>query len=76
MKKKIVAFISQCANAELHVEVADLALEDRKKILEELEGYTILSEDAKTIKAYKAGKFEVLKAELNELMKKGWVWSD
>jgi hypothetical protein len=71
MKKKIVSFISQCANAELHVEVVDLALEGRTKILEELEGYTIIFEDAKSIKACKADKFEVLKAELTELMKKG-----
>lgn len=76
MKKKIVSFISQCANAELHLEVVDLAREGRTKILEELEGYTIISEDAKSIKACKADKFEVLKAEVTELMKKGWVWSD
>jgi hypothetical protein len=77
MKKNIVAFIPLCAPlAELHVEVLNIAQEDRTKILEELEGYTIISEDAKAIKACKTDKFEVLKADLSELQKKGWVWSD
>jgi hypothetical protein len=77
MTKNILAFISTCAPlAELHVEVVDIAQEDRIKILAELEGFTIISEDAQTIKAYKTGKFEILKAELNELLNKGWVWSD
>ena len=77
MKKKIIAFIPACAPlAELHVEVVDIAQEGRTKILAELEGFTIIAENAQTIKAYKTGKFEILKAELNELLKKGWVWSD
>ncbi len=76
MKKRIEAFISQCANAELYLEVAELAKGDRTTILEELEGYTIISEDAHSIRAYRTDKFEVLKAELNELLKKGWVWGE
>ncbi|MBE0516875.1 MAG: hypothetical protein IBX41_05725 [Methanophagales archaeon] len=76
MKKKIVSFIPQCALAELDLEVVDLAEEDRTKILGELEGYTIISVDAKTIKACKRDRFEVLKAELSDLLKKGWVWGD
>ena len=76
MEKKIIAFIPQCALAELDLEVVDLAEEDRTKILEELEGYTIISMDAKTIKACKRDRFEVLKAELRKLLKKGWTWGD
>jgi hypothetical protein len=76
MKKKIVLFTSQCAIAELDLEVVDLAEGDRTKILEELEGYTIISMNAKTIRAYKRERFEVLRAELSKLMKKGWAWSD
>ena len=76
MKKKIVSFIPQCAIAELDLEVVDLVEEDRTKILEELEGYTIISMNAKTIRAYKRDKFDVLKAELSKLMKKGWAWGD
>jgi hypothetical protein len=76
MKKKIVLFTSQCAIAELDLEVVDLAEGDRTKILEELEGYTIISMSAKTIRAYKRERFEVLRAELSKLMKKGWAWSE
>ena len=76
MKKKIVSFIPQCAIAELDLEVVDLVEGDRTKILEELEGYTIISMNAKTIRAYKRDKFDVLKAELSKLMKKGWAWGD
>ena len=77
MKKKIIAFIPTCAPlAELHIEVLDLAQEDRTQILAELEGFTIIAENAQTIKAYKTGKFDLLKADLNELLKEGWVWSD
>lgn len=76
MKKCIVSFIPQCAIAELDLEVVDLAEGDRTKILEELEGYTIISINAKTIKAYKRDRFDVLRAELSELLKKGWMWSD
>ncbi len=77
MKKKIIAFIPACAPfAELHVEVLDLVQVDRTEILAELEGFTIIAENAETIKAYKTSKFDLLKADLNELLKKGWVWSD
>lgn len=76
MKKKIVSFIPQCAIAELDLEVVDLVEGDRTKILEELEGYTIISMNAKTIRAYKRDRFDVLKAELSKLMKKGWAWGD
>ena len=76
MKKKIVSFVSSCARAELHVEVADLTDEDRTKVLEELEGYTTISMHAQTLTAYKTDKFEILKAELTGLLAKGWVWSD
>ncbi|MDI6885227.1 MAG: hypothetical protein QMD22_02555 [archaeon] len=76
MKKKIVSFIPQCALAELDLEVIDLAEKDRTKIFEELEGYTIISLNAKSIRAYKRDKFDVLKAELSKLMKKGWAWGD
>lgn len=77
MKKRIIAFIPLCTPlAELHVEAEDLAPEEFTKTLEELEGYTIISSDVKTIKACKSDKFDVLKAELTELVAKGWVWSD
>lgn len=76
MKKKIVSFLSSCARAELHVEVAYFAEEDRTKVLEELEGYTIITMNAQGLKAYKTDKFEILKAELTRLLAKGWVWSD
>ncbi|MDI6811130.1 MAG: hypothetical protein QMD80_05580 [archaeon] len=76
MKKKIVSFIPQCALAELDLEVIDLVEGDRTKIFEELEGYTIISMNAKSIRAYKRDKFDVLKAELSKLMKKGWAWGD
>ena len=76
LKKKIVSFLCSCARAELHVEVVDLADEDRTKVLEELEGYTIISMRAQTLTAYKTDKSELLKAELTELLAKGWVWSD
>jgi hypothetical protein len=77
MNKKVVAFIPQCTPlAELHVEVEGLHAGDRAVILEELEGFTIIAEDVKTLKACKSAKFELLKEELDELMKKGWRWSD
>jgi hypothetical protein len=77
MNKKVVAFIPQCTPlAELHVEVEGLHAGDRALILEELEGYTIIAEDAKALKACKSAKFELLKEELDELLKKGWKWSD
>jgi hypothetical protein len=77
MKKKVVAFIPQCTPlAELHVEVEGLHAGDRALILEELEGFTIIAEDAKTLKACKSAKFDLLKEELDELLKKGWRWSD
>jgi hypothetical protein len=76
MKKRIIAFIPLCTPlAEVHVEAQNLAPEDLTKILEELEGYTIIYSDAKTIKACKADKFDVLKMEISELLRKGWVWS-
>jgi hypothetical protein len=77
MEKRIVAFIPQCALAELDLEVVDLVEgDDRTKILEELEGYTIISMNAKSIRAYKRDKFEVLKAEQSNLMRKGWAWRE
>jgi hypothetical protein len=77
MNKKVVAFIPQCTPlAELHVEVEGLHAGDRALILEELEGYTIIAEDAKTLKACKSAKFDLLKEELDVLLKKGWKWSD
>ena len=77
MKKKVVAFIPQCTPlAELHVEVAGLHAEDRAVILKELEGFTIIADDATTLKACKSAKFDLLKEELDELLKKGWKWSD
>jgi len=74
MKKNILVLRQQCAVAQLFVEAVDIAQEDRTRILEELRGYTIISQDAKTIWAYKTDRFDVLKDELSELMKKGWVW--
>lgn len=74
MKKRILLFRQQCAIAQVFLEAVDLAQEDRTKILEELKGYTIMPSDAKTISAYKTDRFEVLKEELSELMKKGWAW--
>lgn len=77
MNKKVVAFIPQCTPlAELHVEVEGLHAEDRALILEELAGFTIIAEDAKTLKACKSAKFDLLKEELNGLMKKGWKWRE
>ncbi|MGC9443838.1 MAG: hypothetical protein ACP5E9_02725 [Candidatus Methanospirareceae archaeon] len=77
MNKKVVAFIQQCTPlAELHVEVVGLHAEDRAVILEELEGFTIITDDAKTLQACKSAKFDLLKEELDELLKKGWEWSD
>jgi hypothetical protein len=74
MKKRILLFRQQCAIAQLFLEAADVTQEDRRKVLEELEGYTIMPSDAKTISAYKTDKFEILKEEVNALLKDGWVW--
>jgi hypothetical protein len=72
--KKIKALILLCTPfAELHVEVVDLAKEDRERILTELEGFTIISEDSRMMRAYKSGRFDVLKDDLSALLKKGWV---
>jgi flagellar motor switch protein FliM len=76
MEKKIVTFISQCSRATVHVEVISAAQEDRTQVIEEINGYTILSMNAKSIRACKTDKFEVMKAEVSELVKKGWVWED
>jgi len=58
------------------VEVEGLHTGDRALILEELAGFTIIAEDAKTLQACKSAKFDLLKEELEELLKKGWKWRD
>ena len=76
MKKRIISFIPLCTPlAGVHVGAQDLAPEEFTTILEELEGYTIISSDATTLTAYKSDKFDILKAELSELLRKGWVWN-
>lgn len=74
MKKTILVLRQQCAIAQLFLEVVDLTQGDREKVLEELEGYTLLPSDARTISAYKTGKFEALKEEVGALLKNGWEW--
>ena len=76
MKKTIVIFISQCSRATVHVELAYAADEDLATALEEINGYTVLFKDEKGLKACKTDKFEVLKAEVSGLLKKGWVWNE
>jgi hypothetical protein len=74
MEKRILLFRQQCAIAQLFLEAVDVTQEDRRTVLEELQGYTILPSDAQTISAYKTDKFEVLKEEVSALLKNGWVW--
>ena len=62
--------------AELHVEVVDVAQEDRTKLRNELEGFTIISESARILRAYKTGRFEALKDDLSELLRNGWVMDE
>ena len=75
--KKIKALMQLCTPfAELHVEVVNLAQEDRTKIWNELEGFTIISADSRILRAYKTGRFEVLKDDLSELLRTGWVMDE
>lgn len=75
--KKIKALMQLCTPlAELHVEVVDLAKEDRAKIQKELAGFTILSADSRVLRAYKTGRFETLKDDLSELLRNGWVMDE
>lgn len=75
--KKIKALMQLCTPfAELHVEVVDIAQEDRTKLQNELEGFTIISEGSRILRAYKTGRFEVLKDDLSELLRNGWVMDE